>query len=265
MRERSQGAVLRFPGGKYRVRQQMAQFFPIGAHIYSGFFGGGHVELTLGGRGHTITAFDAFAQLVNFWKIALTAAEELADYIQLHYLGKVTRELFYDLQRQLRRFPTGFEAAAKYFVINRCSHSGTTLSGGYSGQRFNACAVDRLKKFSCPGLTVECVDFRDSLPANATKYKFLDPPYMSSTKLYGDRGDCHKDFPHTELAELLRRKDKWVLCYDNVPAVRELYRGSRIIESIQWNYSMSRDKRSRELVIVSDDIVIPKGYEWIRC
>jgi DNA adenine methylase len=265
MRERSEGAVLRYPGGKFRVKSQLAQFFPAGSDIYSGFIGGGHVELLLAETNHSVTTFDAFLPVVNFWNIALNQATELADYIRDRYLERMTRELFYYLQAELRRSPTGFEAAAIYYVINRSSHSGTTLSGGYSGQRFNARAVQRLSEFSCPGLTVECADFRDSLPANATKYKFLDPPYMSSTKLYGDRGDCHKDFPHKELGELLRRTDKWVLCYDDVPAVRELYRGYRIIESIQWNYGMSRDKRSRELVIVSDDIVVPDSYEWIRC
>src|SRR5208283_5101028 len=118
----------------------------------------------------------------------------------------------------------------------------------------------RLREFSCPNLTIECKDFRESLPEHANKYKILDPPYMSAKGLYGNRGDCHKDFPHKELADLLRRHDKWILCYDNVQEVHELYRGYRKIESIQWSYGMCKDKRSRELLIVSDDIVIPNGY-----
>ena len=132
---------MRYPGGKYRVKEELAKFFPERSEIYSGFFGGGHVELLLGENNHRITAFDAFPLLVNFWKIALTEARDLADHVEGTYLGRMTKELFYDLQAELRLFPTGFEAAAKFYVANRNSHSGTTLSGGYSGQRFNAKAV----------------------------------------------------------------------------------------------------------------------------
>lgn len=261
----NRGGILRYPGGKYRVREQLAKFFPEGAAIYSGFFGGGHVELLLGERNHRITAFDASPQLVNFWKIALNQATELADYVQVRYLEKITRELFYNLQADIRRLPTGFESAAKYYVVNRSSHSGTTLSGGFSGQRFNTNALQRLREFSCSHLTIECVDFRGSLPSHSEAYKFLDPPYVSATDLYGDSGDCHKDFPHKELANQLRRQDKWVLCYDAVETVHELYRGYRRIDCIQWKYGMSKEKQSRELVIVSDDILIPNGYESVRC
>ena len=70
------GAVLRYPGGKFRVREQLAPFFPSGSHIYSGFLGGGHVELLLAETNHKITAFDSFSPLVNFWNTALAKAEE---------------------------------------------------------------------------------------------------------------------------------------------------------------------------------------------
>jgi hypothetical protein len=40
-------------------------------------------------------------------------------------------------------------------------------------------------------------------------------------------------------------------------------RSRRRIESIHWSYGMSKKKKSRDVLIVSDDIIIPKGYEWV--
>src|SRR5208283_6233731 len=100
------GGILRYPGGKYRVREQLAMFFIQAAAIYNGFFGGGHVDLLLAAMNHMITAFDVNLQLVNFWQIALKYPQDLADYIERRYLGRMTKELFNDLQAKLRRCPT---------------------------------------------------------------------------------------------------------------------------------------------------------------
>lgn len=80
-----------------------------------------------------------------------------------------------------------------------------------------------------------------------------------------NRVDLHKKFPHSELAALLRRHDKWILTYDNVEQVRAMYHGYRKTLDLQWKYSVGgKSKPSRELIIVSDDIVVPDTYTWIR-
>lgn len=155
-------------------------------------------------------------------------------------------------------------SARRYLLPNHSSVSAQMPQWGSA----RCTAIQRLREFSCPNLTVEQADFRDSLPVNADRYKFLDPPYMSANgSLYLDtnRVDLHKKFPHSELAALLRRHDKWILTYDNVEQVRAMYHGYRKTLDLQWKYSVGgKSKPSRELIIVSDDIVVPDTYTWIR-
>jgi DNA adenine methylase len=66
---------------------------------------------------------------------------------------------------------------------------------------------------------ITCLDYKELLRGRALRY--LDPPYSD----YGQ--DLYRfsftEDDHRELARLLRRKDTWVLSYDNSALIRELY------------------------------------------
>jgi DNA adenine methylase len=113
----NRGGILRYPGSKYRVRKILADFFRSESPIYTAFLGGAHVELELCKRLKDVIAFDVYLRFINFWKIAQKYAEDFADYIQSHYLGRMTRSLFYALQVERRHLHTGsikaYEAVKK--------------------------------------------------------------------------------------------------------------------------------------------------------
>jgi DNA adenine methylase len=267
---KNNGGIWRQAGGKYYVRTPLADLFQPGVPVYSGMLGGGNVELILALRGHDVRTYDKSFLITNFFQEALVRATELADYIETKALGRMNEELFFKLQFELKQDPPpGFDTAAKTWLVNRCCRDGLLLSGGYSTtKRLRLKAIERLREFSCPNITVELADFRDSLPRNSDRYKFLDPPYFSANGLlYMDRGqvDLQNDFPHVDLAEMLRREDKWILTYDNVPEVRLLYERFRKTRDIQWIYRAGgRSRPSNELVIVSDDMEVPGVYDWFR-
>ena len=267
---KNNGSVWREIGGKYYVRTPMADMFPPRVPIYSGMFGGGNVEYILAGRGHDVRGYDKSFLRVNFWQQALVRAGELANYIEINYFDRMNKDLFEKIQAELKQSPApGFATAAKTWIVDCCCRDGL-LFGGYSSgkQRLRLAAIERLRQFSYTNVTVELADFRDSLPKNADRYKFLDPPYWSANgSLYWDRdnADLHRDFPHVALAEMLYHTDKWILTYDNVGEVRFLYRRFRKTTDIQWRYSAGgKGRRSNELVIVSDDFEVPDVYEWVR-
>ena len=146
--------------------------------------------------------------------------------------------------------------AAVYYVVNRCSFSGTTLSGGFSKQaasgRFTQSSIDRLQNFDCPNLVVRWADFKGSLGVHSKdKFIYADPPYMiNSQNLYGLQGGLHRDFDHAGLHQLLSERPNWMLSYNNCEEVREMYKGYDFYYP-NWKYGMGEQKDSKEILIVS--------------
>ena len=62
----------------------------------------------------------------------------------------------------LIRFKTKIQRAAVYYVLNRSSFSGATLSGGMSPQhpRFTFTSIERLRNYFNPNVSVEKADFK---------------------------------------------------------------------------------------------------------
>ena len=114
--------------------------------------------------------------------------------------------------------------------------------------RFNDNAIERLKNFRNPNLFVRKADYREALTIHKEKFLYLDPPYANGEKLYGDRGNLHDGFNHVELADLLKKRNGWILSYNDCPDIRHLYSNYEILTP-EWTYGMSRKKESKELLI----------------
>jgi len=243
---------LRYPGGKSRAVKFILPFLPKAPGVLvSPFFGGGSVELAAASLGWKVFGYDKYQPLIDFWQTVLTDPNGLADAVSNYY--PLSTERFYQLQRQ-EPFPTQLAEAARYFVLNRASFSGTTMSGGMSlgHRRFTPSAIERVRNFKADNVRVEQADFAKSIALNRNAFFYLDPPYYSATKLYGRRGDLHEGFFHDGLCQLLKSRDRWVLSYDDCREVREMYSGYRIF-ALDWKYGMSIDKKSREILIRSNE------------
>jgi DNA adenine methylase len=244
---------LRYPGGKTRIASAIVSMIPKEEKVLcSPFFGGGSVEIIASHR-MKVYGYDLFKPLVAFWKAAISEPEKLANEVEKFY--PLSKNDFYTLQKQISTETDQFTKAAFFYIINRASYSGTTLSGGMSPNhpRFNKSAIDRLYNFKSGDLTVECLDFCESIDEHKDDFLYLDPPYCISNFLYGNKGDLHKDFPHDILFEKLKERDRWILSYNDSEIIRDLYHGFQIIE-LSWKYGMSRNKNSKEIVVLSKEL-----------
>lgn len=245
---------LRYPGGKSRaVPQIINEYIPKGLPtLCSPFIGGGSIELALASRGTKVYAYDIFAPLVRFWQMLLKDAPRLAHIVRKY--KKMTPTIFYNLQKTLFNLKDDIEIAAVFFVLNRSSFSGTTLSGGMSPghPRFTESSIERLENFKIKNLTVKLADFKKSIPEHDNDFLYCDPPYLTNQKLYGKREDHHIRFDHNKLAKLLTARDGWVLSYNDHKEIRDMYEGHHII-TIGWAYSMNNSKKSNEILILSKD------------
>lgn len=249
-----QKSVLRYPGGKSRAVDFILSLIPENTtEVVSPFIGGGSVELALASKGIRVYAYDIFPQLVGFWKQLLTSPKKIAAGARRHL--PLTKKQFYRLQKKLIVEKDPLKIATYFFVLNRSSFSGSTLSGGISltTGRFNKSSIERLEKFSIKNLSVEKLDFKKSLKKNPDVLAYLDPPYLIKNTLYGVKGNTHRGFDHIGLSEILKKRKSWILSYNDCPEIRELYKGYTVLTP-KWKYGMSSDKGSKEIIIISSDL-----------
>lgn len=258
---------LRYPGGKTRACKVLHKIIQENIDtskiqtLVSPFFGGGSFEFYLQHEyGWTIVANDKFIPLYNFWNICKTQKKELCEKLYKHVrCNDLTKYDFTQLRRKIMKekyYP--LEKATMYFKINRCSFSGSTLSGGFSleasKKRYTESSIDRIDQLNLDNFEISGLDFVDFLEKNTpceTTLLFLDPPYYlgKKSKLYGKNGDMHESFDHDKLFECLSKRKNWLMTYNNCEHIKNLYKGYKIIET-SWSYSMNKSKQSSEIVIV---------------
>jgi DNA adenine methylase len=255
---------LRYPGGKQRAAEKIADRFAGCNRVASLFLGGGAVELELADRGADVVTTDLFRPLASFWLQLKEDCKPLAERSrqELH----LDKDRFRTLQGELRGMADkpapSLEEAWRFFVLNRASFSGTTLAGGMSkGQRFTSSSIDRLCDVSLDRVEVIYGDYFDALMTQPRFAEcdaiYADPPYALERggKLYGDKGDLHINFDHALFAERMKpfcSQDSVpvTISYNDSPLVRELFDGWEI-EPISWAYGMNTSKKSNEILITN--------------
>jgi len=229
---------LRYPGGKSRacniIDNILTKNFDINFFdtILSPFFGGGSFEIFLSNKyNKQIIANDKFTPLYNFWNQAKNNKQILVEQIQS--LSTVTKLNFDEYRNNIVNLNNdSLLQATYYFIINRCSFSGATLSGGFSKEaaitRFNKASIDRISKLYLSNFSfynLDCVEFINN-NYNERTFMFLDPPYYleNKSKLYGLNGDMHETFNHEILCQTLSTKSNWLLTYNNCDFIKNLYK-----------------------------------------
>lgn len=247
---------LRYPGGKSRAIETILNFIPKNTEkVISPFIGGGSVEIAIASLGIQVYGYDIFEPLVDFWQELLLDAPRLASQVKKYF--PLSKKKFYELQKFSGS--TSLERASIFYVLNRCSFSGSTLCGGMSlgHPRFTRGFIFSLGQFQSPNLHVKLSDFH-SIVSQADSLMYLDPPYLIKQILYGEDGTIGKDFDHDGLCEILKEKRKWILSYNDCPEIRRMYSDFYFLIP-HWKYGMASDKNSNEVIILSPDL--SKGIE----
>jgi DNA adenine methylase len=260
---------LRYPGGKARAAITLVDSFPKKiSKLLSPFFGGGSVEIEAASRGIKVYGADLFSPVAFFWQQILKNPSGLVTGAR-KYLSAMSKEMFYNLQHELRDLldDEGYhlknkkdasKAALLFFVLNRSSFSGSTLSGGMSPghARFTPSAIERVKNFKQPNIIqVENIPWTETLKAiDKDMFIYLDPPYLIDSFLYGNSGSTHKGFDHIGLnkclEELSTQGIRWMLSYNNCSEIVNLYSKYKKMFP-KWKYGMSNNKDSKEILILN--------------
>lgn len=273
---------LRYPGGKAVLTKFLADVVKL-----NGVQDGTYVEPFAGGAGAAINLLfaehvskiiinDADPCIYAFWKSILSQHKR---FVQLICNTEVSVEEWHR-QRDIYLSPNQhslIKVGFSTFYLNRCNRSGILRNGGPIGgldqtvnwkidARFNKPELinrinaihdyrDRIEVFNMDAIDFLKKKIACSPEANKTLV-YLDPPYYAKGgKLYMNHY-VHDD--HAALAEFINRKNlfKWIMSYDNVPHINEIYGTNYRIE-FNLNYSAHKTKIGSELIIYGDDLVLP--------
>jgi DNA adenine methylase len=270
---------LRYPGGKSKASKILNEFVPADVNtVVSPFIGGGSFENFLSLQGKEVFGYDLCQPLVDFWGAYLSNRKKFfervralsEEILQEKYTVDVTpenrkeqKDLFFSWKDTALNGDDSFERGVCYFALNRCAFSGLTLIAGpmsakYIDQKFGVKALSNLEKIEFEVKSVGYQDCVTTIEQNSDKFLYLDPPYVmekeSKESIYGNNGDMHRGFDHVALRDaLVQHKERWVLSYLDVPAIRDLYDKFNISE-VTWRYTMKPGKsrpEGKELVITN--------------
>lgn len=269
---------LRYPGGKLKVVDYIKRLFEAndlmdGTYIEP-FAGGASVALTLLFSEYVtkIKINDIDRSIYAFWHSVLEQTEDLC---RLIVDTPVTMEGWL-AQREVqarKNYADLLELGFSTFFLNRTNRSGI-LSGGVIGgknQDGNFKIDARYNKEDLIERIVSIAEYKDRIELtsidavellNQQKHDpvektlcYLDPPYyVKGRDLYLN---YYNDDNHKAIAEAIRKyKGKWIISYDSVDFIKELYKDYRQKE-YYLSYSAGNPAKGKEIMIYSNDLEVP--------
>jgi len=237
-------AAFPYRGGKFHLAPKLVKLLP-SHRIYVEVFGGAASVLLAKPPSPIEVYNDRDGALVNLFE---TVRNHPLLFLERCQFLLYSRELYASWSRQLDDNFQGadidrIEAAVRTYYCMVSSFVGDPTKGwafdrsspgGGKGGPMRWMSVWRKIGYLSERLrhvAIDCLDFRDCIRNWDTEQTvfFCDPPYPSSvsTGFYGH------DFPwedHVELARTLRNaKGKWLVTYDDISEIRDLYKGFQTI------------------------------------
>jgi DNA adenine methylase len=270
---------LRYPGGKGKlagyIKQVLKENKLLDGHYVEPYAGGAAIGLELLFHDYVsqIHINDLSRPVHAFWSSVLKHTDALCRQIRDTPLNLKA----WDRQKSVFADSSADDVELGFatFFLNRTNRSGI-LNGGIIGGRDQTGAwkidarfnrqelifrVESIAKLS-RRISLTQMDalelLRSGLPEWPAKTLiYLDPPYYAKGRdLYYDYY-THKD--HKALAEFVTAKlvrQRWIVSYDNVPAVRALYKGCQRI-TYSLGYSAREAREGAEAMFFSDSLRVP--------
>jgi len=270
-----QYSPLRYPGGKsalFSLVDQIIKDNKLENSTYIEPFAGGAgiaLSLLLLEKVNKIIINDLDRAIFCFWKTILNDTDKFIKKIQK------TNVTISEWRKQKKIYldtsSNDFDLAFATFFLNRTNRSGILNAGAIGGveqlgnwkldARFNKeNLISRIKKISYykDRIIVKNIDgikLVKGLINKKSSFVYLDPPYY-------DKGSClylnhYKPEDHKKLADFLNKNKggNWMLTYDNVEPIRELYSKRKSFE-FSLNYHAHKSKKGSELLVLSNALKI---------
>tara|TARA_R100001463_G_scaffold5851_1_gene19788 strand:+ start:454 stop:1359 length:906 start_codon:yes stop_codon:yes gene_type:complete len=271
---------IRYAGGKSRAYDFISSyipFWPRPKRIVSPFFGGGSLEVRWAHEmGIRVHGYDVFGILTNYWQHQLQDPERLYEILKglepskeqydeikdilLHWdkvqhMFKGWKTDYYDRKPQ----PLDDDLGAAYYWFNHNLSYGPMFLGWFSSiylkkESLYQNAIERVRDFNVPNLSVRNNDFTEVIPTHPGDFLYCDPPYYMEKKDGDDDNKMfkaiypnsnfpvhHTHFDHEKLRDLLHsdHTGPFLLSYNDCDTIREWYKDFEI-KTPEWAYSFQQ-------------------------
>lgn len=270
---------LRYPGGKLKVVDYIKQLFEandlIGGTYIEPYAGGASVAMSLlfSGYARRIKINDIDRAIYAFWHSVLDETDALCRMIADTPVTMEVWQVQHELQKQ-KKEASLLELGFSTFFLNRTNRSGI-LNGGVIGgkaqtgnykidARYNKkVLIERIELIAGYANQIELTSMdavsllrRYKRTPAAKTFCYLDPPYhVKGRDLYLN---YYNDDDHRAIAETIKKyKGKWILSYDAVPFIEELYKDYRQKE-YYLSYSAGNRSKGKEIMVYSDGLILPE-------
>ncbi len=273
-------SILRYPGGKTQLASFVNHLIEINGvedPVYCEPFCGGAgiaMELLLAGKVKSVVLNDLDPAIYSIWYAVIHDTERFIDKIQDTPIDMEEWHRQRDVYQSLKdAHGYSFELGYAAFFLNRTNRSGIIQGGPIGGYkqtskyalncRFNvenlvkktrsiAKYKNQIHLYSVDGLEF----IKHVLPTynQDNLFVYFDPPYYNQGQFLYRNGLTDKY--HVELASVIQRLQyKWIVTYDHMPRIQELYQRSRQF-LYALNYSANRKRKEHELLFTNDKTVV---------
>jgi len=271
---------LRYPGGKQRLTPFIIEILEqneISGNYIEPFAGGAGVamELLLNKKIENVYLNDSYIGIYAFWYSVINYTEELCHKI---LTASIDVKEWRKRQEIVKKADSNnlLELGYSVFYLNRCNRSGILSAGVIGGlkqngnykmdARFNRNdLINRIESIGAykDNIFINNLDAEDYINNHIPQISldnsliYLDPPYYNkASELYLN---SYKKEDHKRLSEIIQQSinQKWVLSYDGVPEILNLYSERRhFLYDLQYN--MQTVKKGKEIFVFNDELALPK-------
>ncbi|AMS33101.1 hypothetical protein AEM42_13315 [Betaproteobacteria bacterium UKL13-2] len=272
---------LRYPGGKTILTNFVKLVFArnrlCDGDYAEPFCGGAGVAINLLRQEYIREAYlnDLSYPIYAFWRSVLKHTDSLCDRLEntpINVEEWYRQRAVFSRGRRAKLADLGF---ATLFLnrVNRSGILGAGLIGGISQEgkwkldaRFNRNGlIEKVRTIARyrDRIHLHNVDvrrfIRDVVPTmSKDSLVYLDPPYYVKGQSLYDNHFAHAD--HAELAAAITKKlhRPWIVSYDDVPQVRDLYSAHRKIY-YGLNYTAADRYEGAEIIVLGNGVTVPKN------
>jgi Site-specific DNA methylase len=275
---------LRYPGGKNKLSAFIARICidnNINGHYVEPYSGGASVALFLLLEGFVskITINDKDRSIYAFWHSVLNNTKTLCEMIENAEISITEWKKQKEIQLK-KESASLLELGFSTFYLNRTNRSGIINAGVIGGIeqngnylmdcRFNKSdLIQRIKTISKRRKDIrlykkDAAKLIDKIQKEATTENlifYFDPPYyLKASTLYMNHYKCDN---HKIVSDKIKniKNVKWIVSYDNVPQIQELYKDYQKKE-YSFKHTAYNTRDGQEILFFSSKLKQPEFENW---